>query len=139
MLVQMTYASRSARPLGPGDIKDILGSSRRNNARLGVTGALCLHNGVFLQTLEGERGAVNTLYHRIVQDARHRDAAILDFTEVNRRQFTRWSMGLLAATEENRDLFLAYASGAEFDPYAMSAASLRALFVEVQANVRWLA
>ena len=41
MLIQLTYASRTARSLGPADIKDILGASQRNNARAGITGALC--------------------------------------------------------------------------------------------------
>ena len=54
MLIQLTYASRTSRTLGPSDIKDILSASQRNNTRLGVTGALCLNNGIFLQQLEGD-------------------------------------------------------------------------------------
>jgi len=33
MLIQLTYASRTSRVLGPADIKDILSASQRNNAR----------------------------------------------------------------------------------------------------------
>ena len=61
MLIQLTYASRVGPLVGPADVKDILRSSQRNNAQVGVTGALCLSNGIFLQYLEGDREAVNRL------------------------------------------------------------------------------
>jgi hypothetical protein len=138
MLIQLTYASKSAGILGPGDVKDILRSSARNNQALGVTGALCLANGIYLQQLEGDRQAVNSLYHRILQDPRHKDHAILDFSEIVVRQFGSWSMGLIAATQDNRQLFLKYSSTADFDPYSMSPGTLKAFFSEVIQNVRWL-
>lgn len=138
MLIQLTYASRTARVLGPADIKDILGASQRNNTRAGITGALCLNNGIFLQQLEGDRAAVNALYHRLLKDIRHRDTAVLDFCEIPSRRFTGWSMGLLTSLEANRQLFLKYSSSAEFDPYSMSTATLRSFFEEVMQNVRWL-
>jgi hypothetical protein len=138
MLIQLTYASRTAVMLGPFDVKDILGSSARNNQALGVTGALCLTNGIFLQQLEGDRQVVNELYHRILKDRRHKDPAILDFSEIVARQFGTWSMGLIAATQENRQLFLKYSSTSEFDPYKMSPGTLRAFFTEMMQNVRWL-
>lgn len=77
MLIQRTYASRTVAILGPGDVKDILQISARNNQAAGITGALCLSNGIFLQQLEGDRTAVNALYHRILKDSRHKDPAIL--------------------------------------------------------------
>ena len=66
MLIQLTYASRVSSNLGPMDVKDILRSSQRNNEAIGVTGALCLSNGIFLQQLEGDRMAVNQLYLRFL-------------------------------------------------------------------------
>ena len=138
MLIQLPYASRTTGNLGPADIKDILAASQRNNARLGVTGALCLNNGIFLQQLEGDREIVNALYHRILLDSRHRDPAILDFSEIHARRFGVWSMGLLSSTEDNRNLFLKYSSSASFDPYGMSTATLRSFFDEVLGNVRWI-
>ena len=60
MLIRLIYASR-ARNLGPAVVKDILDRSRQNNQAPGVTGALCLSNGIFLQCLEGDRAVVNTL------------------------------------------------------------------------------
>ncbi|MDT7515051.1 BLUF domain-containing protein [Rhodoferax mekongensis] len=77
MLIQLTYASRSAAILGPGDVKDILQIFARNNQAAGITGALCLSNGIFLQQLEGDRTVVNALDHRILKDSRHKDTANL--------------------------------------------------------------
>ncbi len=138
MLVQLTYASRTAGILAANDVKDILAASRRNNVLVGVTGALCLSNGIFLQQLEGDNIEVNALYHRLLRDERHRDPAILDFSEITQRRFGSWSMGLLSSVEENRQIFQKYSGSRDFDPYAMSIPSLRAFFSEVVDNVRWL-
>lgn len=139
MLIQLTYASRSSRALGPADVKDILGTSQRNNAAVGVTGALCLANGIFLQQLEGDRDVVNKVYLRILKDARHSEPAILDFGEIASRRFGNWNMGLISSLSENRLMFLKYSPKAEFDPFSMSPASLREFFDEiVQGGVRWI-
>ena len=139
MLIQLTYASRTSKTLVPEDLKDILAASQRNNARVGVTGALCLANGIFLQQLEGDRTAVSQLYHRILLDPRHRDPAILDFSEIVARKFTQWSMGSLSSLESNRAIYLKYSRSASFDPYTMSPTALRAFFDEVMNNANWLA
>ena len=108
MLIQMTYASRTSKMLIPEDLQAILMASQRNNARVGITGALCLSNGIFLQQLEGDRTSVSQLYHRILADPRHRDPAILDFSEITSRKFTQWSMGSLSSLESNRAIYLKY-------------------------------
>ena len=139
MLFQLTYASRTAGILKPNDLQEIIQSSSRNNLRLGVTGALCLNNGIFLQKLEGDRLAINHLYHHILKDSRHKEPAILDFSQIVSRQCGKWSMGLITSTQENRDMFLKYSTTQEFDPYMMSPETLRAFFSEfIQGSVRWL-
>ncbi|ACV27546.1 BLUF domain-containing protein [Kangiella koreensis] len=138
MLVQLTYASRISKALGSEDIKNILKHSQTNNQADGVTGALCLSSGIFLQILEGDRNTVNRIYHKILQDSRHKDPAILDYREITARQFSEWSMGLITRTDDNKQLFLKYSSDANFDPYSMGAKTLRGFFDEVVDNVRWL-
>ena len=138
MLIQLTYASRTSKTLVPEDLKAILTASQRNNTRVGITGALCLSNGIFLQQLEGDRTAVSLLYHRILADSRHRDPAILDFAEIPSRKFTNWSMGLLSSLESNRAIYLKYSRSASFDPYTMSPSTLRAFFDEIMTNATWL-
>lgn len=136
MLIRLIYASRSSGSLTPMDVKDIVQTSQRNNAGLGVTGALILSNGIFLQCLEGDHLAVNTLYHRILLDPRHRDAAILAYREIDVRLYGGWQMGLVPSTEANRQVFLRYSPQAEFDPYQIRAAGLEALFAELLAQSR---
>ena len=138
MLIQLTYASRTSRTLVPDDLKSILTASQRNNQRVGITGALCLSSNIFLQQLEGDRTAVNALYHRILQDPRHRDPAILDFSEISARKFTQWSMGSLASLEANRNIYLKYSRSSSFDPYGMSPATLRSFFDEIMGNGTWI-
>ena len=137
MMIRLIYASRCT-TIGPGDVKDILASSRRNNQKLAVTGALCLSNGIFLQCLEGDRAVVNALYHRLLKDPRHTDPQILSFEEATKRLFSGWNMGLVASTNENAEIFLKYSTVPSFDPYQMSAQALQEFFAEMLATTRWL-
>ncbi len=139
MLVRLIYASRSTGTLAAADVKDIVRSSARNNAKLGVTGALLLSNGIFLQCLEGDHRLVNALYHRILLDTRHSDPAILSYREIDQRLYAGWSMGLVTTTEANRQLFMKYAPQAEFDPYDIRPQALDALFAELVEQARVLA
>ncbi|KPF47942.1 blue light sensor protein [beta proteobacterium AAP51] len=136
MLVRLIYASRSAGMLSPVEVKDIVRSSQRNNAKLGVTGALVLSNGIFLQCLEGDHLMVNSLYHRILLDARHREPAILAYGEIDHRLYGDWAMGLVTTTEANRSMFLKYAAQSEFDPYELRPKALEMLFAEMVAHAR---
>ena len=138
MLIQLTYASRTSKTPEPDDLKSILTASQRNNIRAGITGALCLSNGIFLQQLEGDRIAVNELYHRILLDPRHRDPVILDFGRISSRRFSQWSMGSLSALESNRAIYLKYSRNASFDPYTMSPDTLRGFFDEIIQNASWV-
>jgi Sensors of blue-light using FAD len=131
MLIQLTYASRTSSVFTNNDLSSILKASQRNNARVGVTGALCLANGIFLQQLEGDRAEVNRLYHRILADPRHREPAVLDFTEITSRRFTTWAMGSVASHDTNRHIFLKYSRSASFDPYGMSGNTLKEFFNEL--------
>ena len=138
MLIQLTYASRSSRPVQREDVEHIINASKRNNPRLGITGALCWANGIFLQQLEGDRTAVNTLYRRIMADDRHRESIILDMAEISHRRFASWSMGLLTENKENRAIFLKYSGSAEFDPFSMRSATLSQFFGDIIQHVKWL-
>ena len=71
---------------------DILATSRRNNFRLGVTGALLLSEGWFTQILEGTRDAVEEIFKAIQSDSRHRDISVLFRKPLEKRNFPRWSM-----------------------------------------------
>ena len=138
MLIQLTYASRTSPVFTNDDLASILKASQRNNARVGVTGALCLANGIFLQQLEGDRAEVNRLYHHILADPRHIEPAVLDFAEITSRRFTSWDMGSLAPQAVNHQIFYKYSHTASFDPYSMGSATLQAFFSELLTHGEWI-
>ncbi len=138
MLKQLTYASRATRSMNIMDLTDILKASRVNNLALDVTGALCIHSNTFLQQLEGEADVVTALYERIILDERHRDATILDLTEIPKRRFGKWSMGMLMDDKDSHPLFEKFTHNGQFDPYKMGVEPLRAFFKDVLGHTRWI-
>ena len=92
-LLQLVYASSSPRLLSEDDLLDILRASRRNNAAVGVTGALLYTDGNIMQVLEGPTDAVEGVYARVCRDPRHRNVLVLLRSEVSERAFPDWSMG----------------------------------------------
>jgi hypothetical protein len=76
MLFRLAYVSTSLLASDKREreqIADILLTSRRNNEGAGITGALLATDNSFAQVLEGERGAVEATYRRIVRDKRPTD------------------------------------------------------------------
>ena len=73
-------------------IAQILSVSQRNNDRDGLTGALAISDGWFLQVLEGPPSALDALLRRLKTDSRHKDIVILARRPVKARLFEEWSM-----------------------------------------------
>jgi len=134
MLVRLIYCSRAVPGIDHEELAAILKASRANNAKLGITGVLCLSGGFFIQVLEGGRGAVNRLYNRIVVDGRHADVTLLGYEEVGERRYAGWSMGQANMARLNPALLLKYSEQAALDPYALSGPSVVALFDELVAT-----
>ncbi len=133
-LVQLIYCSRVVTGVHGTAITSIVDVSRFNNARDGVTGALCFNANFFLQCLEGERGAVNETYHRILHDPRHERALLLRYAEVSKRQFGDWSMGYLSSQAMAPDLLLQYGSNDRFDPEQLGADAALDFLLAVKAR-----
>ena len=74
-------------------VDEILASSRRNNARDGLTGLLVVGGRRFLQVLEGPDKALDVAYERIKADPRHFALVSLSSKRVESRAFTDWDMG----------------------------------------------
>jgi hypothetical protein len=108
-LYRLVYYSRNLIPGEPADIAaeigSILQSARRNNAPLGVTGALIFNSGVFAQALEGPRKNIEEIFERIQRDQRHSDVQVLAFEETPERKFPNWSMAFIGRSVEGRNLF----------------------------------
>lgn len=93
MVHHLVYVSSSPAPLSEDAIDDILETSRRNNAAVGVTGVLLHGEGNIIQVLEGPREAVEGVFERVRRDARHRQVQVLLREAKERRYFGDWSMG----------------------------------------------
>ena len=70
----------------------ILTSSKENNKKSGVTGALIYRQDLYLQFLEGPEDQVDQTYKKIFEDPRHKDLKKLRDASNNRRLFSSWAM-----------------------------------------------
>ena len=91
MLSQYLYIS-TAPSLSREQVDTILETSAQNNPEQGITGLLLYNGRNFLQLLEGESGAVETLMERIDNDPRHTGVSILYNQQIAQRTCPEWAM-----------------------------------------------
>ena len=116
----------------------ILESAQRNNALLGVTGALIFNAGIFAQVLEGDRPDVALTFERIQRDTRHGDVQVLAFEEVQNRGFPAWSMAFVGRSREGENLFGHIGEATGFEAKRMEGERIfeimRAIAIEEEAR-----
>ena len=135
-LVRLVYASKVVNEqFSADDIKQVLESARKNNSKDNLTGLLCFSSKYFLQCLEGPRMNVNQTYQRILTDTRHKDILLLDYQEIDKREFANWGMGYVPQSSLTRPLNLKYSGSPEFDPFDMSGESCHQLLLESRGLV----
>jgi hypothetical protein len=130
-IVRLIYASRLKKKLDHAAVEKIADVSRRNNKKLGVTGALCSSPRGFLQILEGPPAAVNDLYNRIVRDPRHADVTLLEYVKVPFREFENWSMAYVRTDEIAQALLHKYSTHRVFDPFTMGPMQARVFLLAI--------
>jgi hypothetical protein len=81
--------------MSPDDLQQLHAESNRKNQPIGVTGILLYSSGYFIQLLEGQETILETLYHKITQDERHRNVQCLFSRQQYERLFSSWNMGML--------------------------------------------
>jgi hypothetical protein len=95
-LIRLVYLSKNLIEGDEGahgvEVDKIMVSSRANNHRAGVTGALVFNDRYFAQILEGPKSAVEATYGRIERDPRHGHIAVIEKKELRQREFGDWSM-----------------------------------------------
>lgn len=93
-LYQLVYISRitSTGLSGASTLNDIADHSIKNNQADEVTGILCYGNGYFFQCVEGTEQALTNLKNRLLMDNRHKEIKVLDFSVINQRRFSSWSL-----------------------------------------------
>ena len=93
-LYQLVYISRitSTGLSSPSTLNDISEIAIERNQTDEITGILCYGNGYFLQCVEGSEQALTNLKNRLLADERHKDMEILDFSAIDERRFSSWSL-----------------------------------------------
>ena len=128
MLYRLVYYSRNCMVGSPAAnaeaIQEILAASRRNNPKVGVTGALMFNTGCFAQVLEGPRDGVEFTFERIQRDQRHGSVTILEFAPASERRFKQWSMAFVGATVTDDSRYGAIGAESGYDPSRMTGDAL---------------
>lgn len=94
-MYKLAYISRAAPDLSEEGVQEIVAQAGRRNAEIGVTGFLCLRDGVFLQYLEGPEREVLELFDKIRADTRHEMIKSACLGRQTDRNFSSWSMRYL--------------------------------------------
>lgn len=122
-LIRMTYASKATFTL-PSDQKEgynrnvinILTTSRRQNRKNKLVGALYFGNSYFFQCLEGTQQNIDTLYAKLEKDERHTELKVLSLEPIEKFAFSSWEMKYAAIDQEVSSFLKSYGLD-KFDPY----------------------
>ncbi|MET0367139.1 MAG: BLUF domain-containing protein, partial [Methylobacterium sp.] len=118
-LYRLVYASKNllngSEPEARAAVETILDASRRNNPRVGVTGALMFNDGAFAQVLEGPQKGVEDTFERIQRDLRHGDVTVLECRPVTERSFSEWSMAFVGRSTGGQAAWSRLATESGFD------------------------
>lgn len=131
MQIRLLYISRAVGPQTGTVTANILATAQAYNRANAISGVLCQGRGLYLQLLEGDRGAVNRLYARIVADRRHHDVEMIHFEEITQRRFAHWSMALVDLTDQDSMVQMKHP---EFDPYSATGTHVMTLLGELLAS-----
>lgn len=70
----------------------LIDKAKENNLKLGLTSIILFDDVRFMQTLEGSKAVVSTLFHKIMDDGRHRNVIPFGVSKLEKRKFPHWSL-----------------------------------------------
>ena len=94
MIERIVYVSRAAPGVGARDVYDIVRVAHNRNSRLGLTGALLLLDGHFLQVLEGDGYRLRERFAVIAADPRHLEVSVRQSVAIRAMSFADEWMAL---------------------------------------------
>lgn len=94
-LHQLIYQSKETHKYTSHDFVELLEVARRNNDNQNITGCLFYNGGWLVQVLEGDKQLIENLYEKISKDPRHKDCNLMHFTPIEKRVFSKWTMGMI--------------------------------------------
>ncbi|MFK3866568.1 BLUF domain-containing protein [Pseudoalteromonas rhizosphaerae] len=134
-LTRLIYASTITEHFNPSSLEEIIEKAALNNEKNNVTGMLCFNRKYFLQCIEGSRTNVNKTYNKILNDKRHTEIILLDYSEINAREFSNWSMGYVPTSRLSAQINLKFSGSSEFSPYKISGASAYMMMLELKNSL----
>jgi hypothetical protein len=99
-MIQLSYVSSAHKEMSASELLELLQQCLKNNPPLGVTGMLLYGNGTFLQAIEGDDEVVDRLVEKISKDPRHTRLRFGSRKQLERRQYSEWSMGFKRVSEQ---------------------------------------
>lgn len=84
----------------PETLKSICADAKRKNPEHGITGVLFYQDGRFMQVIEGEREALESLMEVLGKDSRHTRITRVVDEPVERRGFEDWNMDAFNVREQ---------------------------------------
>lgn len=137
-IVRLIYFSEFRVDINKGtmllQVNDILDSSRRNNYKNNITGALVFDDNWFIQVLEGAPDDVWTLYKKIELDRRHANIQFLEMRSVPTRRFGNWLMGFAERVGKHAAIFAPYLYNGKFEPSYMTSELILSLMLDLSSN-----
>lgn len=98
MIIQYVYIS-TALDLSRDEVDAILATCARKNASEGITGLLLYNGRNFLQLLEGDKVALDTLMSSIEVDPRHAGVVMMHKGNAQARVCPDWAMKRIAISD----------------------------------------
>lgn len=105
-LYEITYLSHAKTLAGNAHsvFEEITKESTIYNAKSNVSGYLLLANNVYIQRIEGSKDAIDTLFAKIMQDARHNHFSVVSSGKIKARCFSKWSSSHALVVDEKSEL-----------------------------------
>lgn len=105
------------------EVGRIIRDSIANNRAVDVTGLLLVHQGWFVQVLEGAYANVHAIYGKIASDPRHTGATAITAGPADRREFGDWNMCARTTSDLDAEILDALDQRGTFDPTRLTGSS----------------
>jgi hypothetical protein len=129
-LVQLPYTSLAVENLPITEVREMVSVAKLNNHKLNIIGFLCANSKYFLQSLEGDKSSVDSLYQKILQNRLHHSLVIRQCSEIEFPTFKDWSMGAVLDMERHRSIVEKYGDSEKFEPSMLSPVERLGLLTE---------
>lgn len=106
-MYELLYMSVSPEGFTQTALEELLIVSREKNKRSEITGMLVYFEHEFMQLLEGEKEAVQSLFQTILEDPRHKSVEVFYEGDIENRAFSDWSMAFQTLNKDDLNELLA--------------------------------